>query len=292
MSAKVSNFLDFENVSCRLGSLSAVKFIREMRGGTQPVLVQCDDDHHYVVKMNANPQGPNTLANEFLGSAVAGAAGLPVPQSSFIYLSDAFIDDNPELWFQTTSGTRRPDSGVHYGSRFVGELSGSNRPTDYISHSRVDEITNRTSFLGMYIMDVWANHQDSRQAILLGNADDRTKEAFFIDHGHMFGGPSGFFNERHGACHLEISVYSRLWHPELVAAWIARFQETIPTALASALSVVPPQWYNGNLGTLEDLLMRRLQNLSHLVELDAKEPQHFIHRNLSNDIPTVTLVLK
>jgi hypothetical protein len=134
-------------------------------------------------------------------------------------------------------------------------------------------------------MDVWANHQDSRQAIFLGNAHDRTKKAFFIDHGHMFGGPSGFFNERLGvACHLEISVYSSLWLPEVVAAWIARFEETIPTALASAISVVPTQWYNGDLGVLEDLLMLRLQNLSHLVELDAKEPHHFIHRNLSKDI--------
>jgi hypothetical protein len=288
MSAKVSNvFLDFEDISCRL---SAVRFIREMRGGTQPVLLQCDDDHYYVVKMNANPQGPNTLANEFLGSAVAGAAGLPVPKSSLIYLSDAFIDDNQELWFQTNSGTRRPNAGIHYGSRFVGELSGSNRPTDYISRSRVDEITNRTSFLGMYIMDIWANHQDSRQAVLLGNANNRTKKAFFIDHGHMFGGPFGSFNERPGiACHLEISVYSRLWVPEVVAAWIARFKKTIPSALAAAIPVLPPQWYNGNLGALEDLLMRRLQNLSHLVELDAKEPQHFIHRNLSNDIPAMTL---
>jgi hypothetical protein len=154
----------------------------------------------------------------------------------------------------------------------------------------MDEITNRPSFLGMYIMDVWANHQDSRQAILLGNADDRTKEAYFIDHGHMFGGPSGIFNERAGAaCHLEISIYSRLWRPEVVGAWIAHFQETIPIALASAISVVPPHWYNGNLGVLEDLLMRRLQNLSNLVELDAKKPQHFIHRNSCNDIPAMTL---
>lgn len=288
MSAKVSNvFLDFEDISCQL---SAVRFIRRMRGGTQPVLLQCDDGHYYVVKMTANPQGPNTLANEFLGSAVAGAAGLPVPKSSLIYLSDAFFDNNPELWFQTNSGTRRSTAGVHYGSRFIGELSGSNRPSDYISHSRVGQITNRTSFLGMYILDVWANHQDSRQAVLLSNANDLTKKAFFIDHGHMFGGPFGLFNERPGiACHLEISVYSRLWLPEVVAAWIARFQETIPSALASAISVVPPQWHNGNLGALEDLLRRRLQNLPHLVELDAKEPQHFTHRNLSNDILEITL---
>lgn len=70
----------------------------------------------------------------------------------------------------------------------------------------------------------------------------------------------------------------------MAADWIARFEETIPTALASAISVVPTQWYNGNLGALEDLLMRRLQNLSHLLELDAREPQHFVHRNLSSDI--------
>lgn len=47
-------------------------------------------------------------------------------------------------------------------------------------------------------------------AILLGNADDRTKKAFFIDRGHIFGAPSGFFNERPGvACHLDdFSLFS------------------------------------------------------------------------------------
>jgi hypothetical protein len=254
-----------------------------MRGGSQSWLIQCNDGKYYIVKMSGNPQGPNVLANELLGSLVVGATGLPVADSSLIYLSDAFIDANSGAWFETGSEKNRPDAGVHYGSKLIGELAGPNRSTDYISRSQVGKITNRASFLGMYIMDVWANHQDNRQAILLGNPVDRTQEAFFIDNGHMFGGPKGEFKDGFDApCHLEVSVYSDLWVPEEVAGWISLFERTIPDALTQAISFIPRQWYNGDLEALKALLMRRLGDLPQLV--DARGPNHFTHRKSHNDI--------
>jgi hypothetical protein len=286
MSAKVINDPpQREGILDRLVVLSAIRHIRKMRGSSQSTLVQCDDGRYYIVKFTGNPQGANVLANEFLGGAIAGSVGLPVPESRVIYVSDTFIDDNPDAWFETPSGMRRPDSGMHHGSRLIGEPSGPNRPTDYIRRSSLHAITNRSAFLGMYITDVWANHQDNRQAILVGNPVDRTQKAFFIDHGHMFGGPDGLFQERAGvACHLERSVYSDLWIPEMVGQWISHFENTVPEILSSAISITPPEWYNGDLRVLQDLLLQRLQNLTQLVESDAKESQHFVHRNLANDI--------
>ena len=75
-------------------------------------------------------------------------------------------------------------------------------------------ITNREAFLGMYLLDVWANHQDNRQAIFRRNSTN-DQEVCFIDHGYMFGGPEWNFQGSQGklgsALHLEMAVYTYLW---------------------------------------------------------------------------------
>lgn len=248
--------------------LTANRFIRKMRGGAQSLLMQCTDGQYVIVKMFGNPQGPNILANELIGTAVSSAVGLPVAQGSLVYLSDEFIDQNPALWFETKDGRVRPEAGFHFGSLFVGEPSGVYRPTDYITRSRVSSIHNRPAFLGMYIMDVWANHQDNRQAILFASAECES-EVRFIDHGHMFAGPRWEFSARPGlAYHLERSIYSNLWQPDRVAEWISHFDTVLPDALSHAVSLLPAQWYKGEITLLCKVLMDRLANLTQLIEID------------------------
>src|SRR5438270_5016433 len=84
-------------VNCSSAILSANKFIRKLKGGSQSNLVQANDSKYYVVKMMEKPQGSNILANESLGAAVASAVDLPVADNKGIYLSDTFIDSFPEL---------------------------------------------------------------------------------------------------------------------------------------------------------------------------------------------------
>jgi hypothetical protein len=255
-----------------------------MKGGSQSILVQCDDDRFYVVKMAGNPQGPNVVANEFLGSVIAGAVGLPVAESMLIHLSDHFIDSEPDIWFELPSGKKRPDTGLHFGSLLVGQPFGPQRPSEYISPSRINSIANRDAFLGMYILDVWANQQDNRQAVLLRRSDDNVQEAFFIDHGHMFGGPDWNFRERPGAAlHLESSVYSELWHDEIVSSWISHFRTVLPEVLSWVTSILPQRWYNGDLRSLMEGLIHRLSNLIELVQNDAARSRLFVHQNSKND---------
>jgi len=266
-------------------TLTANRFIRKMRGGAQSVLLQCTDRQYVVVKMVGNPQGPNVLANEFIGSIVSSAVGLPVANGSFVYLSDEFIDRNSGIWFETPEGRCRPPAGVHFGSLFIGEPDGDSRPTDYISRSRVRYIRNRSAFLGMYILDVWSNHQDNRQAVLVNTFGKRESELHFVDHGHMFAGPHWKFSERLGlAYHLESSVYSDLWQPTIVAGWISHFENILPAALSQAISLLPPQWYNGNVSLLYDVLLHRLANLSRLIEADGSGPNQAVRRSTVNEI--------
>jgi hypothetical protein len=279
-------FRSFNNESqyCSNAILSANKYIRKMKGGSQSILVQGNDGKYYVVKMAGNPQGANILANELLGSLIAKSVGLPVSKGKGIHLSDSFIDGHPDLWFELPSGRRRPDKGIHFGSLFVGQPSGQKRPSEYISPSRISTITNRDSFLGMYLLDVWANHQDSRQAILLRKSNDCTQKAYFIDHGHMFGGPEWNFQERPGsALHLETTVYSDLWVDEQIASWISRFQTVIPEVLSTVAPCIPSQWYNGNLGELIRRLADRLPLLAELVQIDAAKSWQLALRKSKDD---------
>jgi hypothetical protein len=283
------SFVEFDSFykeehPCSTVFLSANKYIRKMKGGSQSILVQCDDNRFYVVKMAGNPQGPCVVANEFLGSVIAGAVGLPVAESMVIHLSDYFIDSEPDIWFELPSGRKRPDAGLHFGSLLVGQPYGPQRPSEYISPSRVNAIANRDAFLGMYILDVWANHQDNRQAVLLGRSDDDGQEAFFIDHGHMFGGPDWNFRERPGAAlHLESSVYCELWHDEVVSSWISHFQTVLPEILSWVTSILPPKWYNGDLRSLMEGLIHRLSNLTELIQKDATRSRQFAYQNSEND---------
>ncbi|WP_213803506.1 HipA family kinase [Granulicella sp. dw_53] len=278
------NPFHMEEYLCSTVSLSAVKFVRKMKGGSQSILVQCDDGRFYVVKMIGNPQGANILSNEFLGSAIGAAVGLPVTEGRIIHISNSFLDGEPEAWFESQSGRRRPDAGLHFGSLLVGQPFGSERPNEYFSRSKVSTIANRNRFLGMYILDIWANHQDNRQAIFLPGVDGRSQAFFFIDHGHMFGGPNWIFQERPGgALHLESSIYDSLWNDDIVSSWISHFRKTVPEVLNRIPSIIPARWYNGNLQRLVDTLTHRLARLTELVEAEATTSRLLMQRSSENE---------
>jgi hypothetical protein len=271
-------FRSFEDSlhSCSNAILSANKYIRKMKGGSQSILVRANDGRHYVVKMTDNPAGPNILANELMGGLLAKAVGLPVAEVGGIILSDSFIDSHPDLWFELPSGVRRPNKGMHFGSMFVGQTSGANRPIEYISPSRVGMITNREAFLGMYLLDVWANHQDNRQAIFRRSSTNEL-EVCFIDHGHMFGGPEWNFQGKGNlgsALHLEMAVYTDLWQDEQVGFWISRFQTIIPEVLPSLAAPMASEWYSGNLSELLSSLTDRLFRLPELFQANVEKTWH------------------
>jgi hypothetical protein len=269
-------FRSFEDslYPCSNAILSANKYIRKMKGGSQSILVRANDGRHYIVKLTDNPAGANVLANEHMGSKLAKAVGLPVAETKGICLSDSFIDSHPELWFELPSGVRRPNKGTHFGSMFIGQTSGADRPTEYISPSRISTVTNREAFLGMYLLDVWANHQDNRQAIFRRSSTSG-QEVCFIDHGHMFGGPQWNFQDNLGsALHLEKAVYTDLWQDEHVSSWISRFQTIIPEVLPSVGAPMGSEWYSGDLNELLSKLTDRLLRLPELVQADVEKTWH------------------
>jgi len=83
---------------------------------------------------------------------------------------------------------------------------------------------------------------------------------------------------------LESSLYFNLWEPAVVAGWISHFENVLPDALSQAVSLVPAEWYKGNIDLLHDVLLHRLENLSGLIEADGLASNQAIRRSMVNEI--------
>src|SRR5579862_6837790 len=75
----------------------AVQQIRRMRGGAQGQLMLGADGRVYVVKFQNNPQHIRVLANEFLATRLATAAGLTVPEVDLVDVSSWLVENTREL---------------------------------------------------------------------------------------------------------------------------------------------------------------------------------------------------
>ena len=254
-----------------IASVSARKVIRKMRGGAQSYLIECDDNHYYIVKFYGNPQGANVLANELLGSVLASSVGLPVAVPALVSVSATFLAENPQLDFSTAQGQAFPESGIHFGSRLVGETSGPYRPIPYLGHFQVSRVVNCSAFLGMYLFDLWTRHQDRRQALLLPSRGSFSFDVVFIDNGHLFGGPDWTCRETFYLYrNLPLRLYDPSWSNRDVSSWTEIFRKEVPRVLPSVVPLVPKHWYSGDIASLISSLDMRLQHIGSLFEGDPQ----------------------
>ena len=94
----------------------AVQQIRRMRGGAQGQLMLGADGHIYVVKFQNNPQHARVLANEFLASRLASAAGLTVPECDLVEVSSWLVENTPEMVIDLGRTQVRCQPGLQFGS--------------------------------------------------------------------------------------------------------------------------------------------------------------------------------
>jgi hypothetical protein len=186
----------------------ATYFFRNLRGGSQPILVQASDGLPYVVKFNNNLQGENLPFNESVGSELYRACGLEGPSWKPLLITDDFIDKNRACWMETQTGRLRPDSGLCFSSRYLG-LDGI-RLLEILPGSSLKRVRNRDSFWLAWLVDICASHADNRQAVFVEKSAGRL-EAFFIDHGHLFGGPRGELQRKVQASrYLDPRIYKKV----------------------------------------------------------------------------------
>ena len=101
--------------------LQAVEHIRRMRGGAHAHLMRCSDEAYYVVKFQNNPQHTRVLANEVLGSVLAGRLGLPTTPFAVIEVREDLIRLTEGLVMQVGLSRTPWRAGLQFGSRYPGD---------------------------------------------------------------------------------------------------------------------------------------------------------------------------
>jgi hypothetical protein len=244
---------------------SVVMVARKQKGGSQSRLVLCDDRKLYVLKMHPNPQGPNVLANEALGSMLLSGLGFRVPRWCPITINLATLPSFPELTMETADGFRLPACGVHFGSEYLGSLEYD--LLDLIPESY--RIRNGEQFAAIRLFDLWANHHDHRQCVYRRPKQTGDYEAIFIDNGHLFGGPDWSIETA-----LSGKIWSRYFRNHLrqerlvMERWMTMFEARIPRLLREARQLIPPEWYRGDIYSLCAQLIERLESLRTIANLE------------------------
>ncbi len=263
-----------------------------MRGGAQAQLLLADDGNYYIVKFQNNPQHRRVLVNELVSYILLRYMQLPVPHPEIVEVPAELIARSPQLYIEC-GGRRFPcAAGRQFGSRYPAE-DPSRRPVyDYVPDALLREVVNADCFLGMVAFDKWVSNADGRQAIFFrsrvgewrpaaGGGEHREQGfvAVMIDHGFAFTAQQWTFRDA-----PQIGLYPRPWLYERVTGygsfepWLGWIGDFSPDVLDDAYKAVPPEWYDGDMPALEQLLeqlyarRKRVPELVRAAKSGARDP--------------------
>ena len=245
----------------------AVQQIRRMRGGAQGQLMLGADGQVYVVKFQNNPQHPRVLANEFLASRLAAAAGLTVPHTELIEVSNWLIENTPELEMDLGRSRERCRPGLQFGSRFAGGLM-PGQVVDFLPAEQLAEVKNLAEFAGVLALDKWTGNANGRQAVFTRRQRERRYKAVFIDFGYCFhAGEWRFEDAPLRGVYYRNDVYQEIAAWSAFEPWLTRMETMPAETVWAAASEVPPEWYGGDLADMEALVEKLLARRSRIREL-------------------------
>ena len=263
---------------------SVTQYVRSLRGGSQPILAQASDGQVYVVKFTNNLQGPNLPFNECMGIELYRSCGLAGPSWKPLMVSESFLENNPDCWMQTPEGSRRPASGLCFASRFLG--GHGRRLLEILPATSFQRVRNRSGFWLAWLIDILAAHADNRQAVFEQDADGWL-DAYFIDHGHLFGGPnadlkknfqvSRYLDPRiyQNVSSLELLSFQKIVH-DLEADQLWRVTESLPDDWKSASATDGFAQFLDRLGTsslVQNVLDSMLDCLQRMTALESRNFQ-------------------
>lgn len=251
----------------------AVQHIRRMRGGAQGQLMLGADGNAYVVKFQNNPQHRRVLANEYVASKLARAAGLTAPEVELVDVSRWLIDNTAELEMDLGRTKVKCQAGLQFGSRFVGGLM-PGQVVDYLPEEQLAEVKNVGEFAGILALDKWTGNANGRQAVFTKRQRERRYQAVFIDFGYCFhAGEWRFEDSPLRGVYYRNDVYREITGWDSFEPWLTSLETMPAETVWDAASGVPPDWYGGDMAEMEILvekLLARRSRIRELVEMFGK----------------------
>ncbi len=215
--------------------------------------MRADDGHFYVVKFQNNPQHLRVLANELLATRLAERAGLPVPVTEIVKVTDWLIENTPELCFDAAGVSARPRAGLQFGARYVCDPA-EGQVFDYLPESMLPRVRNLNSFSGMLAVDKWLGNSNGRQAVFWKKAQERKYTATFIDQGYCFNaGEWNFPDSALRGVYSRNHVYEHVRGWDSFEPWLTRVEQFDPAAVRAIAGEIPPEWTGNDWGALENL---------------------------------------
>jgi hypothetical protein len=240
-----------------------------MRGGAQGQLMLGADGQMYVVKFQNNPQHIRVLANEFLASKLAAAAGLTAPEVDLVEVSSWLVENTPELEIDLGRTRVRCQAGLQFGSRFVGGLM-PGQVVDYLPEQQMAEVRNLAEFAGILALDKWTGNANGRQAVFARKQREKRYRAVFIDYGYCFhAGDWRLEDLPLRGVYYRNDVYRQITGWESFEPWLTRLETMPAETVWAAASEIPPEWYGGDLSEMESLvekLLARQRRIRELIE--------------------------
>jgi len=248
----------------------AVQHIHRMRGGAQSQLMLGTDSNLWVVKFQNNPQHLRVLPNELIATRLAEAAGLTVPVTDVVEVSAWLIANTPGMHVEPARGQpERYTPGLQFGSRFIGGLM-PGQVVDYLPEPQLDDVRNLGEFAGMLALDKWTGNCNGRQAVFDRRPRERRYRATFIDQGFCFNAGEWTFPDTPlRGVYARNRVYARVTGWPSFEPWLSRIEEMEGDTLWDIADMVPPEWYGGDMTTIERLLEQLLRRRSRVRELIA-----------------------
>lgn len=238
-----------------------------MQGGAQGHLMLGADGNAYVVKFQNNPQHMRVLANEFVASRLAKAAGLTAPEAELVEVTKWLVDNTADLEIDLGRNRVKCKPGLQFGSRFVGGLM-PGQVVDYLPEEKLSEVANLTEFAGVLALDKWTGNCNGRQAVFTRKQRERRYRAVFIDFGYCFHAGDWEFEDAplRGVYYRNV-VYQHVRDWESFEPWLTRLETMDADTIWAAAAEVPPEWYGGDLGEMEALVEKLLARRARIREL-------------------------
>jgi hypothetical protein len=155
---------------------------------------------------------------------------------------------------ETPEGRLRPNSGLCFGSRFLGQ--NGKRLHEILPRTSFERVRTPASFWLAWLIDVCAEHVDNRQALFTENTDGWLN-VHFIDFGHFFGGPKADLRKNFRASRfLDLRIYAKLSSEAFLQFKDAAHAWNTDT-FWKRLEAIPADWrYASSLGSFERCLER------------------------------------
>jgi hypothetical protein len=240
-----------------------------MRGGAQSQLMLGADGKLWVVKFQNNPQHLRVLANEMIATRLAQAAGLTVPASDVVEVTEWLIANSPGMHVEMARGQEKYRAGLQFGSQFIGGLM-PGLVVDYLPEQQLDEVRNLPEFAGMLALDKWTGNCNGRQAVFDRRPRERKYRATFIDQGFCFNaGEWTFPDSPLRGVYARNRVYAGVmgWHD--FEPWLSRIETMDADTLWNIADMVPPEWYGGDMAVIEKLMEQMVRRRGRVRELIA-----------------------